>query len=172
MKLRRLARYLARKAREVEKRRRPDFVVGRGHMIRWYLVPRNPLANVYLHKHCGDDPADMHDHMYASISLVLSGSIAEYYVEEARKVHNMGRKLSSNGSYDLVRAARRRRLEEGQVVVRSSRMAHRLALRSSEAWTIFVTGPRVKSWGFWCPRGFQPFERYVERRGLSSGCED
>ena len=50
--------------------------------------------------------------------------------------------------------------ELGDVTFRRVNSAHRVRLythsdlaRSVPAWTLFITGPRVREWGFWCRQG-------------------
>jgi hypothetical protein len=37
-----------------------------------------------------------------------------------------------------------------------------------EAWTLFLVGPRVREWGFWCP-GDGGGERFVHWRDFTAG---
>lgn len=42
------------------------------------------------------------------------------------------------------------------------------------AWTIFIMGPRLRTWGFHCPKGWVPWYKYVNKdnKGLvGPGCE-
>jgi hypothetical protein len=70
----RLLRVLSR----VPERRPPDFVIGDRYLERWWLIPRNPVFNLYLHRfnHDDDDRA-CHDHPWVSASFVLSGPMLE-----------------------------------------------------------------------------------------------
>ena len=47
-------------------RRAPDFVIGGSdnpYLLRWFLIPRNPVFNVYLHKFMrSDDDRALHTH--------------------------------------------------------------------------------------------------------------
>lgn len=48
------------------------------YMIRWFVIPRNPWFNIYVHKFCrDDDDRALHDHPWWFVSLVLSGSYIE-----------------------------------------------------------------------------------------------
>jgi len=39
--------------------------------------------------------------------------------------------------------------------------AHRLVIPEGEsAWTLFITGPRGRHWGFWCPAGWKYWREY------------
>ena len=59
--------------------RKPDFVIGDDYLRRWWVIPRNPGANVYLHEilHSDDDRA-LHDHPWANTTIVLSGGYIEH----------------------------------------------------------------------------------------------
>lgn len=153
-----LARLLLPSLQRVSRRRRPDFEVtgdsgASVYLRRWWLLPRNDWFNVYLHQMLLDDEAVLHDHPYASLSLVLTDGLCEIYAERPE-------------AGDLY--VRLRTLSRGQMVWRSSRFAHRLIVREP-AWTLFVTGPRVREWGFWCSSGWRPWQHYVARAQDSSG---
>lgn len=130
----RLGRWL--RARVAE-RRPPNLTIGGEadpYLRRWYLIPRNPIANVYLHQFLrSDDDRALHDHPWVNVSLLLDG----HYVEI----------VGTRGGTTVARYR-----EAGDVVARGPRAAHRVVLREGEAvWTLFVTGPRLRAWGFWCP---------------------
>src|ERR1700684_1178987 len=60
----------------------PHFVIGdpkNPYMLRWYILPRNPLFNVYLHKFLRNDDDDraLHDHPWPSLSLLVKGWVVE-----------------------------------------------------------------------------------------------
>jgi hypothetical protein len=136
MKIKWLASLLFPRLKRLAEARGPDFIIGSEadpYMLRWYLIPRNRWLNVYLHHILRDDEdRALHDHPWASMSLCLHGEVGEVY-----------------GDWDgqCTRVAR-----AGSLVYRSSRFAHRLFLPDGPAWTIFITGPRIREWGFWCPR--------------------
>ena len=35
--------------------------------------------------------------------------------------------------------------------------------RSSGCWSLFLTGPKIRTWGFHCPKGFVPWYDFVAR---------
>jgi hypothetical protein len=117
-------------------RRKPDFVIGENYLLRWWLIPRNSVFNIYLHKFMrGDDDRALHDHPWVNCSIVLSGC------------------------YDEVTPSGKKRRGAGSIVFRMATARHRLDLPIinggiSYCWTLFITGPRVRQWGFWCPQGF------------------
>lgn len=120
-------------------RRPPDFVIGEPgapYMRRWWLIPRNKFFNVYLHHILrDDDDRALHDHMYVNVSVLLRGAYYEV--------------LPTKGA-TLRRVLRR----AGAVVFRWPSSAHRLEVAGSDCWSLFITGPRVREWGFWCPKGW------------------
>jgi hypothetical protein len=140
-------------------RRPPDFIIGSAdnpYLLRWWLLPRNHLFNVYLHhiKRDDDDRA-LHDHPWWNISIILKGGYDE--------ITPTGRKLRRAGS----------------VVFRRATTAHRLALPVinggiTYCWSLFITGPRIREWGFHCPQGWRVWHEFVDskKRGqVGRGCE-
>lgn len=122
--------------------RKPDFVIGDEkdpYLLRWYIIPRNPVFNVYLHKFLRDDQGlDLHDHPWRSISVLFSGS----YVECT---------LGENGWI------RRKQFNSLRVIFRRATHRHRIELlpdpidasKRLPAWSLFITGRKVREWGFW-----------------------
>lgn len=111
-------------------------------MLRWHLIPRNKYFNIYLHHmlHSDDDRA-LHDHPWWSISLCLAGTM-----EEVR-------------SHPVSWAE----VEQGMVIVRHAAIPHRLVLAlGRDAWTLFVTGPVIREWGFHCPQGWRHWRDYTK----------
>lgn len=152
-----LTRWLARLIYESRPARDPDRVISDrppgedDYMRRWYLVPRNRWGfNIYLHHILRSDAAEaMHDHPWWSLSLVLRGSVVE--VDDA-------------GRATLVAGAAR---------YRSSGYRHRLEIAPhTTVWTLFVTGPVVREWGFHCPRGWVPWQQFTAPGidGRAAGC--
>lgn len=134
-----------------------DFIIGNPaepYLLRWWLVPRNRWLNVYLHHfQRSDDPRAMHDHPWVNLSLVLRG---EY--------------LERMPGRDVVRRA-------GEMVGRRATAAHRIELTSAPAWSLFLTGPITRRWGFHCPKGWRHWKLFVsgtsiDARGqVGRGCD-
>lgn len=113
--------------------REPDFVIGDPpYMQRWWLLPRNEHFNVYYHRILkDDDDRALHDHPWPSFSIMVKGQLREVLP----------------GGERIVQA--------GDCVFRDPNMAHRLELIDGKpAETLFITGPRVREWGFHCPKGW------------------
>lgn len=109
-----------------------DFVIGDDYLRRWWVVPRNPFANTYLHDiRKSDDDRALHDHPWPNTSFLISGS----YIEHTPSGH-------------FVRRA-------GDVVFRPADALHRLEVIPGErAISLFATGPKVREWGFACAQGW------------------
>lgn len=164
-----LRRWLLRRCQRVMARRGPDFIIGGAadpYLQRWWLLPRNRVVNVYLHRFLrSDDDRALHDHPWRSVSVVLAGG----YLEE----------LPADPSRPAGATVKRTRVA-GQVTTRGARAAHRVELMADRqgarqpAVTIFITGPRVREWGFWCAWGWRPWREFVDARdsgAVGRGCE-
>lgn len=128
-------------------KRKPDLVIGPDYMHRWYVIPRNRWFNIYLHKimHDDDDRA-LHDHPWFSVSFLLKGRLREIYRSQHPYLDIV---------QNLVRYPRR-----FVPVFRPARFAHRLEV-VEPAWTLFITGPKIRTWGFWCPERWVPWRDFV-----------
>lgn len=116
---------------------KPDFVIGGQqdpYLLRWFLIPRNPVFNVYVHLFLrSDEDRALHDHPWANCSILLDGSYTEHEI------------LQGGVHQKTVKTAGQWRFR------RSGRMAHRIELHNGPCWTLFITGPRYRNWGFHCP---------------------
>lgn len=115
----------------------PHQVIGIGHdpyMHRWYLIPPNPWVKVYVHKFLrSDDDRALHDHPWSFVSVMLRGSYREIIPGDV-----------------LLRCA-------PSIAFRPAQWRHRVQLdwpawseREIPCWTLIITGPHVRTWGFWC----------------------
>ena len=129
----------------------PDFVIGDNYLRRWWIVPRNPFANVYLHEilHSDDDRA-LHDHPWDNRTFVLEGGYIEHTPE---------------GVFER---------KAGDVIARKASDAHRLEIpEGGRAVSIFMTGPVIREWGFHCPQGWRHWREFVDARHtgqIGKGC--
>lgn len=166
-----LTRWVAEQAaKRLPPRRAPDFLIGGRadpYLVRWWLIPRNPVFNVYLHLvRRSDDDRALHDHPWASVSLMLKGRLREWHLRDGKECS--------------------RTITAGSLVYRSSCFAHRLEVMRSpgdphgpggEAWTVFITGPRIRQWGFHCPNGWRHWKDFTgyridgDKSVIGKGCE-
>lgn len=145
--------------RRTAQRRAPDVVIGEPdnvYLRRWWVIPRNRVFNVYLHRFSrSDDDRALHDHPWLfNLSVLLSGTYVEHTID-AGGIH------------------RERALRAGQARFRFGGAPHRIELRHGEVWTLFITGPVVRHWGFHCPRGWVHWSDFTANGGatVGKGCE-
>jgi len=140
--------------------RAPDFVVKRSdgeYLRRWWIVPRNDQFNIYLHQFVqDDDDRALHDHPWHSASIGQIGGYDELLPNDMTVT----------------------RLP-GDLIYREPEHAHRVRLfrdaqgQPIEAWTLFITGPRVRQWGFHCPKGWVHWEQFTAANdpgAVGKGC--
>ena len=141
-------------------KRQPDVVIGgaeRPYLLRWWLIPRNPVFNIYVHKFLrSDDDRALHDHPWMNCSILLRG----FYMEHTPDIA-------------VVRRV-------GDIVFRrSGRMSHRIELfgepgNEEPCWTLFITGPRYREWGFHCPAGWVHWQKFTaadDPGAIGKGCD-
>jgi hypothetical protein len=139
-------------------RRAPDFIIGGTadpYLLRWWLLPRNTVFNVYLHCFLrSDDDRALHDHPWLfNASVLLRGGYREWV---------------GTGATDFIdRFA-------GAFKFRWGPAPHRVELRDGNCWTLFITGPRVREWGFLCPQGWVHWKDFTapgDKGVVGRGCE-
>lgn len=141
-------------------KRPPDRIIGGvddPYMHRWFVIPRNPIFNVYLHHFLrSDDDRALHDHPWWNASWLLQGSYQEIVPADG----------DPNGPF-----LRRIHRQAGDIAFRSAKAAHRVRLfrnwnraggPEQSVWTIFITGPRFREWGFWCPQGWRHRDEFIQ----------
>lgn len=143
----------------IANRRAPDQIIGRAddhYLRRWYLIPRNPVFNIYLHHFLrSDDDRALHDHPWWNLSILLEGRYVEHTIPQG-----------GVNQRTLRRA--------GQMKFRFARAAHRVELTDGPCWTLFITGPRIRQWGFHCPAGWRHWKEFTKPGApgeIGRGCE-
>lgn len=147
-------------------RRPPDFLIGgpaSPYIRRWWVIPRNRWFNIYLHNMLrDDDDRALHDHPWPNVSIILSGGYDEHMPRFPREWP---------WNRDLTTKWR----GPGRIVLRRARAVHRLTLRDNKpSWSLFITGPVIRHWGFWCPNGWRFWREFVDQRdagAVGKGCE-
>ena len=116
-------------------------VVGEDYLIRWWVIPRNRFCNVYVHKFIGDDKSlHVHDHPWWFCSVLLKGSLAET-------------ELTDDNCYVTTR------IWKFLPRFYPATFKHRILLMGDKpAWTIVVTGPRRRIWGFHNRQGLVKYQ--------------
>lgn len=178
-----LIRRLEDRAMRVAAARRPDFLVGgpdNPYLRRWYLIPRNPVFNIYLHQFLrDDDDRALHDHPWFWCSIVLRGEYFEHIIRAGGIARHTLRRA---GSVRVASPWRAHRIEllpwwlasdDVDVSMRPPD-GHVSADLRAPCRTLFVTGPRVRNWGFHCPdRGWVPWQEFTDPAdsgAIGKGC--
>lgn len=121
----------------------PDYIIcdhQKPIIYRWYLIKRNGFFNIYLHNIVGSDEGrHLHDHPWFSMSVVLAGG---FWEEKLNHVYYR---------------------RKGSLTLRSPWCKHRVNVwPGRRAWTFFVTGPKMRKWGFWVDGKFMPKDDYFK----------
>lgn len=134
----------------------PDIVIapdGNPYLYRWYLVGGSSTlgqdigATVMFHIQVASDPErPLHDHPWDNQSVILAGTYLEL--------------LQSDPPYGKVAQELRK---PGEVITRAAAEAHRLILPKGipYAMTLFSTGPKVRTWGFWYGDQWRSYKEHV-----------
>lgn len=125
------------------------------YLSRYTLADLPDGSHVYLHFfHRGDADQELHNHPWAGSSVILAGG----YREE--------RRIGTPGDYAIAR----RTYLPGHENTLEPDTFHRVDLHTPAmgCWTLFHTGRRVQSWGFWDRRtgAFTPWRDALRARGL------
>lgn len=144
---------MAQWAREYRSSRSPDVIIGGDYMRRWHVVPRNEWQNVYLHEfRRSDDDRALHDHPWDNTTIVIEGEYREH-TEFGRIYHR----------------------QAGEIVQRTAETLHRIELIDGKpAVSLFITGPRIREWGFDCGRkGWRHWTEFTSADGshVGKGCD-
>jgi len=118
---------------------------GKPYLDRWHIIPRNRFFNIYLHHFLQSDHDEaLHDHPWCNVSLLLTGGYTEWVPVYAKNTYYYEENIKP------IRRSRR------GVVFRFGSSAHRIELDRDEngneipIWTLFITGPKYREWGFYC----------------------
>lgn len=190
----------------IEKYWPPSFRINRAdgpYLHRWYLIPKNRWFNIYLHHFLNsDDEVACHNHPWWSFGFILKGSYIEitpskefghhiksfrpklrgpnyyhriklynkYFCPKCRKLDPIKSGLTDQDEYNIVEWSGYTNLcpqcDENIGVLKGKQ----------DVWTLFITGPKLQSWGFLCPKGHVHYTEVVGKikDGLHEGsrCPD
>ncbi|TXG82042.1 MAG: hypothetical protein E6R12_12570 [Sphingomonadales bacterium] len=125
----------------------PNEVIGRNgqpYLQRWYVARQRNAAidNVYIHRFTSSDPGeDMHDHPWSSHGVVLRGWYGEHWIDDAGERH-----------FDV--------RWPGEVIARRADTRHAISSCQPGTVTLFMTGPKIRDWGFVTPDGWVHHQQY------------
>lgn len=140
---------------------------------RWFVLPKNQWCNIYLHQFIRDDEdRALHDHPWWNVSCLLIGQYIEvtpcatcggYCGQCGGPAYE--RTIYRAGDLKTRRANSAHRIE----LVRTRRVGHKrtqkLRQRGQPCWSLFVTGPVLRPWGFHCPDGWRSQLEFHDRGG-------
>jgi hypothetical protein len=134
------------------------------------LIPRNVWFNVYLHKFLrDDDDRALHDHPWWFVSLILKGKYDEITLDEPPFRKEGVRRYPLSIAFR--KATHRHRVVLDKKISYADDVRREIAM---PCWTIVVTGRKSRKWGFWCPKGFVPWDQFVaqdDHGNVGRGCE-
>lgn len=139
-------------------------------MVRNVLLPKNNFNNHFLHRYTKGDfgvPA-LHDHPWWSISFLLYGELEEIVYDCGQLELDAFRSCSElaikdTGIYGLVDDPLERpdwktkTIPVPRILIRPPGYVHSLQLKSEKAATYFITGKRIRNWGFYTKWGWIPY---------------
>lgn len=135
----------------------PHFIIGDRYLLRWYVIPRNPFLNVYLHQFLHDDEdRALHDHPWWFVSVMVRGCY-----------------------YELTQTNFTQRVTPS-IAYRKPEHAHRVVLQKDvdnkpiPCWTLVITGRVVRDWGFHCPQGWRHWKEFTAQDNygqVGRGCD-
>jgi len=127
--------------------RGPDKVICNEYLHRWHVIPRNPFFNIYLHEFVGsDDGRAVHDHPWINLTWVLSGQYDEVmetdtFIPDTNDM-SFGEQIQGRRMYKV------KRRRKWNLVFRRPTAMHMITGVQPNTWTLFITGPRIRKWGF------------------------
>lgn len=126
------------------KKKPPNVVIGTDYLKRWHIIPENKFFNIYYHEvNRSDLDRHLHDHPYFFCSIILDGG----YIEHQDRIMS-------------------RRLIKGDINFKLPRTLHRLELdKKGYAKTLFITGPKIRLWGFQTENGWMESREYFKVYG-------
>src|SRR5262249_32779516 len=116
----------------------------------------NPIFNIYLHQFIrSDDDRALHDHPWWNVSFLINGTYVEHTIPA--------------GGVNV-----RTQYRAGDLKFRRAKAAHRVELTDGPCWSLFITGPRLRHWGFHCPAGWRHWKEFTAPHNsgeIGRGCE-
>lgn len=116
---------------------------------------------VRLHHFVGPDDAGHHNHPFKwSFSIVISALWGASYTEEVLELTPGPQCSTASMRVETRRVRFFNWIPNGKY--------HRIVQLHGDVWTVFVTGPRVSSWGFWeTDRGHIPWRQHNAERDIN-----
>jgi hypothetical protein len=143
------------------------------YLRRWFVQTPVGTARIHLFMRSDDDRA-LHDHPWSFTTLVLRGGYVD--VTECPPCEGNGR-VGGAGTWPDCGACggsgeRRERLRPGMMRHRPALHRHRVeCIPGQTSLTLVVSGPKVRTWGFWPGGRFVPWRKFIDLNGTPA-CAD
>lgn len=146
--------------------RPPDFTIERAggpYLHRWFVWPDRSYVNCYAHRFVRDDTdGDVkHDHPWDNLTVNLDGTYIEH-MADGPHIRRVG-DVSFRRAHEAHRITLLRDIDSGWTVP-----------SELPAETLFITGPKIREWGFDCPNGWRHNLEYVnpdDPGQIGKGCD-
>lgn len=157
--------------------RKPDFIIGGTdypYLLRHWLLPRNRFFNAYVHQFLrSDDDRAHHDHPWLfNASWLIEGSYVEHSIVAGGALVKTERR-TGDWKFRWGKAPHRVELYYAGFAIGNGRAKPIGAPLS--CWTVFITGPRVREWGFYCmERGWIHWKLFTassDPGAIGKGCD-
>ncbi|WP_298929183.1 hypothetical protein [uncultured Ramlibacter sp.] len=135
------------------------------YLRRHWLLPRNRFFNIYVHEFLrSDDDRALHDHPWLfNASWLIDGMYMEHTIAAGGVRHEHVR-VAGDWKFRWGRAPHRVELFDAAPFVSGI---------CKPCWTVFITGPVVRTWGFHCPKRWVPWQEFTDARdkgSIGKGC--
>lgn len=130
-----------------DERRR--IILDKQHGREQQAIGREFEDNVFVHQFWrSDDDRALHDHPWPWTTIILEGRYIEHLPADAED--------PAGPTVQHLRSA-------GDMIVRHDASApHRVELIDEPpVTTLFLTGPKEREWGFWCPQGWRHWRKFT-----------
>ena len=141
------------------------------YLRRWFIVKTDNF-NIYLHNfRSSDEDRALHDHPWWSIGMILWGRYKEHMPKNHKKwVEEGDREETIKLRWPFQPVFRRsnsiHRVELLEVPYERDFPSTPVTKQEKPVWTLFITGPKSRPWGFWCPQGFVKDKEFFKK-----GCD-
>lgn len=132
------------------------------YLVRYSLFSCRWFA-IKIHNILISDDDCLHDHPWAFLSIILSGSYIEHTVLKSKGINV----LSLDGRKEPLEYDIQKIYKSGNILYRRADWKHKLEL-SKPMWTFVITFKKVKDWGFYTSNGFINWRNY---RSSGERCE-
>jgi hypothetical protein len=110
------------------------------YVYRWRF--ESPFGSIRIHHWVGpDDARHLHDHPWSFITFIL------------------------RGGYDEITPEGTKTLNAFSIHYRPAKYQHSVQPHSGSVWTMIITGPRIRYWGFWVSDKFVKANKYFAKFG-------